>query len=75
MFDSTEGLCGAGDREQVRVAGHSQAEVGLRAVLPLLRQRPTAAPLDAEFLQRAGQRVEAGGDDEFGGRQGADRGR
>src|SRR6202000_1987815 len=27
------------------------------------RQRPAAASLDAEFLQRAGQRVEAGGDD------------
>src|ERR1700730_18441911 len=31
------GALRAGDREQVRVAGYSQAEVGLRAVLPLLR--------------------------------------
>src|SRR6202041_4033113 len=35
-----------------------------RAVLPFLHQHPTAAPFDAEFLQRAGQRVEAGGDDD-----------
>src|SRR6516225_3156414 len=52
----------AGNREQVRVAGYSHAKIGLRAILPFLRQHPAAAALDAEFLQRAGQRVEAGSD-------------
>src|SRR5262245_40433875 len=56
------GALRASDGEQVRVAGYSQAEVGLRAVLPLLRQRPSAAPLDAELLQGPGHRIEAGGD-------------
>jgi hypothetical protein len=40
----------AGDCEQVGVAGDRQAEIGLRTVLPLLRQRPAAAPLDAEVF-------------------------
>jgi hypothetical protein len=54
----------AGDGEQVRVAGDSQAQIGLRAVLPLLRQCPAATSLDAKFLQRAGQRIETGSDND-----------
>jgi hypothetical protein len=50
MLDSTEGLCGPVIVNKVGIAGDGQAEIGLRAILPLLRQRPAAAPLDAEFF-------------------------
>ena len=53
---------GPGDHEQVREPRRHQAEVGDRPVGPLLLQRQTVAAGDVDADDRAGHRVEAGGE-------------
>ena len=53
-----------GDEEQVGEAGRGQPEIGGRPCGPLVLQRqPVGAP-DVDRRQRAGERVEAGGEDD-----------
>ena len=54
----------AGDHEQVREAGGGDAEVGLRAVGPLVLQLLAVAALDVDPVERARHGVEAGGEDD-----------
>jgi len=54
----------AGDGEQVGEAGDRDAEIGARTVRPLLLQRAAGAALEVQGLERAGQGVEAGGEDD-----------
>ena len=54
----------AGDGEQVRKAGDRDAKIGVRAVPPLLIQGAAAAALQVQRLQRAGHRVEPGGEND-----------
>ena len=53
-----------GDHEQVREAVRGDAEVGARALGPLLLQGEPVPSADAELEQGAGHRVEAGGEDD-----------
>ena len=62
MFVSTDGLPGPGDDEQVREAGDAEAEVGARTGLPRVREGAPVAAADVDPQQRAGHRVEAGGE-------------
>ena len=62
MLLSTDGLPGPVIDEQVREAGEAEAEVGARAVGPLVAQRDAVAAADVDREQRAGHRVEAGGE-------------
>ena len=54
----------SGDREQVREAGHGDAEVGAWTFRPLLPETDTVPAADVDLRQRAGHGVVAGGEDD-----------
>ena len=53
---------GAGDGEHVGEPGDHQTEIGGRPAGPFVRQGGAVADTDVDFFQRAGHRVEAGGE-------------
>ena len=64
MLLSTDGLPGPVMVNRLGKPAIGEAEVGARAVGPLLAQRAAAAAADVDVEQRAGHGVEAGGEDD-----------
>jgi hypothetical protein len=55
---------GTGDGKEIRIARHLQTEIGPRPRLPVFPQQAPVAAADVHSQQRAGERIETGGEDD-----------